>query len=131
MGARSLFIADVFDVGRDGKTKTPFGRVFYTKNKSLVFYAFDLDKQRDVQNKTNVAFQAWGLNDSDKHHPLNLGIFYVDSQANRRWALKFDNPAVLEKINAVFVTVEPSGGSTKPSGKQLLYAYLEAQPNHP
>jgi hypothetical protein len=130
MGARSLFIADVFDVGRDGKTKTPFGRVFYTKNKSLVFYAFDLDKQRNAQNK-NVAFQAWGLNDSDKHHPLNLGIFYIDSEANRRWALKFDNPAILEKINAVFVTVEPSGGSTRPSGKQLLYAYLEAQPNHP
>ncbi len=97
MGARDLFIADVFDIARDGTTKKPFGRVFYTKNKSLVFYAFDLDKQRDARSK-DVAFQAWGLNDADKHRPVNLGIM---------------------------------GGSTKPSGKQLLYAYLQAQPNHP
>ena len=130
MGARDLFIADVFDIDREGRTKQPFGRVFYTKNKSLIFYAFDLDKQRGLHTQ-DVAFQAWGLNDADKRHPLNLGIFYMDNQANRRWALKFDNPTVLEKINSVFVTVEPSGGSNKPSGKQLLFAYLEAQPNHP
>jgi hypothetical protein len=131
MGARDLFIADVFDIARDGTTKMPFGRVFYTKNKSLVFYAFDLDKQQDVRTKTDVAFQVWGQNDTDKRQALNLGIFYMDNQANRRWVLKFDDPSVLERINAVFVTVEPSGGSPKPSGKQLLYAYLEAQPNHP
>jgi hypothetical protein len=130
MGARDLFIADVFDIDREGRTKQPFGRVFYTKNKSLIFYAFDLDKQRGLHTQ-EVAFQAWGLNDADKHHPLNLGVFYMDNQTNRRWALKFDNPTVLEKINSVFVTVEPSGGSNKPSGKQLLFAYLEAQPNHP
>ena len=130
MGARDLFIADVFDIDREGRTKQPFGRVFYTKNKSLIFYAFDLDKQRGLHTQ-DVAFQAWGLNDADKLHPLNLGVFYMDNQTNRRWALKFDNPTVLEKINSVFVTVEPSGGSNKPSGKQLLFAYLEAQPNHP
>jgi hypothetical protein len=130
MGARDLFIADVFDIARDGTTKKPFGRVFYTKNKSLVFYAFDLDKQREARSK-DVAFQAWGLNDADKHRPVNLGIMYMDNQTNRRWVLKFDDSAVLERINAVFVTVEPSGGSMKPSGKQLLYAYLQAQPNHP
>lgn len=130
MGARDLFIADVFDIARDGTTKKPFGRVFYTKNKSLVFYAFDLDKQRDARSR-DVAFQAWGLNDADKHRAVNLGIMYMDNRTNRRWVLKFDDPAVLERINAVFVTVEPSGGSAKPSGKQLLYAYLQAQPNHP
>jgi hypothetical protein len=131
MGARNLFIADVFDIARDGTTKQPFGRVFYTKNKSLVFYAFDLDKQQDIRTKTNVAFQAWGENDADKQQPVNLGVFYMDNEANRRWVLKFDNPSVLERINAVYVTVEPAGGSAKPKGKQLLYAYLEAQPNHP
>lgn len=130
MGARDLFIADVFDIDRDGKTKKPFGRVFYTKNKSLVFYAFDLDKQPHPRSQ-DVTFQAWGVNDADKHRPVSLGIFYMDNQVNRRWVLKFDDPAVLERINAVFVTLEPSGGSSKPSGKQLLYAYLEAQPNHP
>jgi hypothetical protein len=31
----------------------------------------------------------------------------------------------------VFVTVEPHGGSEKPSGKPFLYAYLKMGPNHP
>jgi hypothetical protein len=129
MGARDLYIADVFDVDPNSRTQKPFGRVFYTKNKSLIFYAFDLDQQRGVKNAS--AFQAWGLGDSDNKHPLNLGILYLDNQANRRWVLKFEDPAALAKINAVFVTIEPPGGSTKPSGKQLLYAYLSNQPNHP
>jgi anti-sigma factor RsiW len=129
MGARDLYIADVFDVDPDSHTQKPFGRVFYTKKKSLIFYAFDLDQQRGL--KSVSAFQAWGLGDSDKKHPLNLGIFYQDNQANRRWMLKFEDPAALAKINAVFVTIEPPGGSAKPSGKQLLYAYLSNQPNHP
>jgi hypothetical protein len=129
MGARDLYIADVFDVDPNSHTQKPFGRVFYTKRKSLIFYAFDLDQQRGA--KSVSTFQAWGLGDSDKKHPLNLGIFYQDNQANRRWVLKFEDPDALAKINAVFVTVEPAGGSLKPSGKQLLYAYLTNQPNHP
>jgi hypothetical protein len=129
MGARDLYIADVFDVDPNSRTQKPFGRVFYTKNKSLIFYAFDLDQQRGI--KSASAFQAWGLGDSDNKHPLNLGILYLDNQANRRWVLKFEDPAALAKINAVFVTIEPPGGSAKPSGKQLLYAYLSNQPNHP
>jgi len=129
MGARDLLIADVSDVDPDGHSRKPFGRVFYTKNKSLVFYAFDLDKQpglRDVKT-----FQAWGQNPQDKERPVKMGIFYMDNAANRRWVLKFDNPKVMEQIDAVFVTVEPKGGSDKPSGKQLMYAYLRTPPNHP
>jgi hypothetical protein len=129
MGARDLYIADVFDVDPNSRTQKPFGRVFYTKNKSLLFYAFDLDQQRGVKNAS--AFQAWGLGDGDKKHPLSLGILYLDNQVNRRWVLKFEDADVLAKINAVFVTVEPKNGSAKPSGKQLLYAYLSNQPNHP
>jgi hypothetical protein len=45
--------------------------------------------------------------------------------------LKFDDPEKLAQIDSVFVTVEPHGGSKKPSGKQLLYASLRTQPNHP
>jgi anti-sigma-K factor RskA len=129
MGARDLYIADVFDVDPNSRTQKPFGRVFYTKNKSLIFYAFDLDQQRGIKNAS--AFQAWGLGDSDNKHPLNLGILYLDNQANRRWVLKFEDPVALARINSVFVTVEPSGGSARPSGKPLLYAYLSNQPNHP
>ena len=38
---------------------------------------------------------------------LNLGIFYEDNSAKKRWVLKFDNPKALAEIDAVFVTVKP------------------------
>lgn len=129
MGARELTIAEITDFDLNAQKKKPFGRVFFTKNKSLIFYAFDLDKQRGLHNAS--AFQAWGVSDSDRKTAVNLGILYKDSELNRRWTLKFDDPEILEKIDAVFVTVEPNGGSAKPSGKQLLYAYIRTQPNHP
>ena len=129
MGARDLLIADVSDVDQDGNSRKPFGRVFYTKNKSLIFYAFDLEKHPNLRNAKT--FQLWGQKTSDKERPANLGIFYMDNEANRRWVLKFDNPKVMEQIDAVFVTVEPKGGSDKPNGKQLMYAYLRTPPNHP
>ncbi|MHB8413386.1 MAG: zf-HC2 domain-containing protein [Candidatus Acidiferrales bacterium] len=129
MGARDLYIAEVYDVGRDGTTKKPFGRVFYTKGKSLVFYAYDLDHQAGVNNVST--FQAWGRRGPDRKEALNLGIFYQDNAAKKRWVLKFDNPKELDEIDAVFVTIEPKGGSHKPSGKSLLFAYLKMNPNHP
>jgi len=129
MGARDLLIADVYDNDNDGHARKAFGRVFYTKNKSLVFYAFDLDKTLGIENAKT--FQAWGEDGTSKNQPVNLGIFYMDNEANRRWVLRFDNPEIMQRINAVFVTVEPKPGNQKPSGKQLLYAYLRTQPNHP
>jgi hypothetical protein len=130
MGARQLYIADVFDVNQDGKNSKAFGRVFYTKGKSLIFYAFDLDRQAGLREAK--AFQAWGRGDADRSSAVSLGIFYLDSEANRRWVLKSDDPAVLAQISAVFVTAEPTGGSRKPSGKPFLFAYLRSlPPNHP
>ncbi|MGH9830460.1 MAG: anti-sigma factor, partial [Blastocatellia bacterium] len=114
---------------RDGRTQKPFGRIFYTKGKSLVFYAYDLDQQRGA--KKAHTFQAWGRRGPEKEEALNLGIFYQDNAANKRWVLKFDNPKELAEIDAVFVTIEPKGGSHKPSGKPLLFAYLRMNPNHP
>lgn len=129
MGARNLYIAEVYDVARDGTTRKPYGRVFYTKGKSLVFYAYDLDRQPGV--KKTSTFQAWGQDGPDRDRALNLGIFYQDGAAQRRWVLKFDDPRKLDQINAVFVTVEPHGGSEEPSGKRLLFASLRIEPNHP
>jgi DNA repair exonuclease SbcCD ATPase subunit len=129
MGARDLYIAEVYDVGRDGATQKPCGRVFYTKGKSLVFYAYDLDQQPGVRNART--FQAWGRRGADMQEALNLGVFYEDNAAKKRWVLKFDDAKTLEQIDAVFVTVEPNGGSHKPSGKPLLFAYLKIDPNHP
>jgi anti-sigma factor RsiW len=130
MGARQLYIADVIDVDQNGDRRKPFGRVFYTKGKSLIFYAFDLDRQPGVREAST--YQAWAREGSDRARPVSLGIFYVDSETNRRWALKASDPKVLAEINSVFVTVEPKGGSQNPTGKPLLYAYLRTEtPNHP
>jgi hypothetical protein len=132
MGARKLYIADVFDVDSGSHTRKPFGRVFYTQNKSLVFYAFDLDHQPGVKNAS--VFQVWGQRDveaNDSSHAMNLGILYMDSESNRRWVLRSDDPKQLDEIDAVFVTVEPHGGSQKPTGKPLLYALLRKEANHP
>ncbi|HEV2396211.1 MAG TPA: zf-HC2 domain-containing protein [Candidatus Sulfotelmatobacter sp.] len=129
MGARDLYVAEVYDVARTGETQKPYGRVFYTRGKSLIFYAYDLDQEPGL--KAARAFQAWGQHGPDRTQALNLGIFYVDNSSKKRWVLKFDDPKMLAQIDAVFVTIEPSGGSRKPSGKPLLFAYLKADPNHP
>jgi len=128
MGARDLYMADVHDVSGKGTDKT-YGRVFYTKGKRLIFYAFDLDAQPGVQNAST--FQAWGRKGPDKQQARSLGIFYEDNISKKRWVLKAEDPKTLEDIDAVFVTVEPNGGSQHPSGKPLLFAYLRVSPNHP
>jgi hypothetical protein len=129
MGARDLYIADVFDVDRDGKTRKPFGRVFYTGGKSLVFYAFDLDRQPGAREATT--FQAWGRRGPGDKHPFNMGTLSLDNAVNRRWALHFDDSKILAELDAVFVTLEPRSGAQKPTGKQLLFASLRIPPNHP
>jgi hypothetical protein len=129
MGARDLYVAEVYDVERTGETRKPYGRVFYTKGKSLIFYAYDLDQQPGVKNAST--FQAWGRRGPDRQQALNLGVFYVDNASKKRWVLRFDDPKTLAQIDAVFVTVEPNGGSHKPSNRPLLFAYLHIDPNHP
>jgi hypothetical protein len=129
MGARDLYVAEVYDVERTGETKKPYGRLFYTKGKSLIFYAYDLDQQAGLKNAST--FQAWGRRGPDWQQALNLGIFFVDNASKKRWVLRFDDPKALAQIDAVFVTVEPNGGSHKPSHKPLLFAYLHIDPNHP
>jgi len=129
MGARNLYVAEVYDVERTGETKKPYGRVFYTKGKSLIFYAYDLDQQAGIKNAST--FQAWGRRGPDRQQALSLGVFYVDNSSKKRWVLRFDDPQALAQIDAVFVTVEPNGGSRRPSNKSLLFAYLHIDPNHP
>jgi hypothetical protein len=130
MGARGLYIADVYDVDSRSRTRKSFGRVFYTQGKSLIFYAFDLDP--GVTNAN--AFQVWGRKETAKGtqaRPKSLGILYLDSESNRRWVMRFDDARQLEEIDAVFVTVEPHGGSPKPTSKPFLYALLRQEVNHP
>ena len=129
MGARNLHIVDVWDVDSKGKDRRAFGRVFYTEEKSLIFYAFDLSHQSTA--KRNASFQVWGARGPTQTPAESLGIFYVDNQKQNRWVLKFEDPRVLAEIDSVFVTVEPQGGSARPTGRKLLYAYLKTNLNHP
>jgi hypothetical protein len=129
MGARNLHIVDVLDVDSKGKDKRAFGRVFYTEEKSLIFYAFDLGDRGSVRR--NASFQVWGARGLAQNPAQSLGVFYVDDQKQNRWVLKFEDPRILAEIDSVFVTVEPQGGSARPTGRKFLYAYLKANPNHP
>jgi Putative zinc-finger len=127
MGARDLYIAEVYDVGDHGETKKPYGRVFYTRGKSLIFYAYDLDQQSRLKQAST--FQAWGRRGPDRKQAVNLGLFYEDN--GKRWVMKCDDPRTLAQIDAVFVTVEPHGPSYRPSDNTLLFAYLKVNANHP
>jgi hypothetical protein len=69
------------------------------------------------------SFQAWGQL-SDASNSAVESWDFLRRRAQKRWTLRFDNPAVLDKLSAVFATVEPHGGASKPSGQKLMYAYL-------
>jgi hypothetical protein len=128
MGSRNLHIIDVTDVDSRG-TQRPFGRVFYTEGKSLLFYAYDLDRKKKSLEK--FSFQAWGQLGAKSGPVQSLGLFQADDQAQNRWVLRCDDPTLLAQIDSVFVTIEPTGGSSRPQGQQLIYAFLKANPNHP
>jgi hypothetical protein len=129
MGARDLFIADVYDIDKSGLPRKPFGRVFYTKGRSLLFYAFDLERQPGA--KSASSFQVWGRRGYGDTRPLNMGMMYLDSETSKRWILKYSDTKALSQVDAVFVTIEPHGGSETPKGRQLLYASLRTPANHP
>jgi hypothetical protein len=130
IGARNLHIIDVYDTDLEGRTKTSFARAFYTEGKSLVFYAYDLPAKRTEEGK--FVYAAWGEKNGDKKKVRNLGILLNDDKGQKRWMLNFSDPKVLAEIDSVFITLERVGkDGDGPSGKRLLTAYLESQPNHP
>lgn len=129
MGARNLHIIDVADVDGDGGRRS-LGRVFYTEGKSLIFYAYDMEKKKNLLEKFSL--QAWGERGATRSGVAqSLGIFFTDDRNENQWMLKYNDPKVLTQIDSVFVTLEPKGGSIKPRGQKLMYAYLKATPNHP
>jgi hypothetical protein len=126
IGSRNLHIIDVADV-ENGGVRKPFGRVFYTEGKSLIFYAYDLSKTKGRQT-----FYAWGQRDGDPHTPRALGALQNDDPAQGRWVFRFNDTKVLAQIDSVYVTLEPNEkqGDT-PRGKKLLNAFLGTPANHP
>lgn len=131
LGARSLRMIDVYDVGGEGELERPFGRIFYAEGRWLVFYAFDLDQQKGL--KRGAIFQAWGQKGEGigKDTPHSLGTFYVDDPIQNRWILKVDDAKVLSRIDYVFVTDGVRKEGVRPKGRQLLSTSLNVAPNHP
>jgi hypothetical protein len=128
-GARDLHIVDVYDVDAKGMTKRTYGRVYYVEKKLLMLYAFDLESKK--HNRAPASFQAWGYRQPNQSKPESLGLFSMDDPSVNRWVLKVNNPRVLERIDAVFVTAETPSGSPSPTGRRILYANLAGPANHP
>ncbi len=128
-GARDLHIVDVYDVDSKGNAKPTFGRVYYVEKKLLVFYAFDLQEKR--RNHKAAFFQAWGYRGAAPDRPHSLGLFQADTRMANRWVLKVSDTRILERIDTIFVTLEPRQDRSVPSGHRLLYANLAGPPNHP
>jgi hypothetical protein len=127
--ARNLHIVDVDDTGPNGRRLRPFGRIFYSEGKQLLFYAYDLSDTRKLNAKVN--FYVWGSREGLNNPVRSLGIFHADDVKDGRWVLTFDDPNVLAQINCVFVTAESDKkGVTQPTGRQILFASLGG-PNHP
>jgi len=129
LGARDLHIVDVYDVDGSGRSARAYGRIYYVNHNQLIFYAFDLGKlERD---RKVVAFQAWGFRQPQSTQVESLGLFYLDNAPLNRWTLRVSDPRILARIDTLFVTAEPPGGSRFPKGKRLLMASLAGPPNHP
>jgi hypothetical protein len=126
--ARNLHIIDVHDVNGAGDHQLPFGRIFYTEGKSLVFYAYDLPRASDTNPQ--LSFQVWGGEQGKEEVAKSLGVFR--SESDGRWILTCDDAHVLARVDTIFVTTEKGRRSAqKPSGKRILYAFLGDRPNHP
>jgi hypothetical protein len=129
-GARDLHIVDVYDVDHAGKSSLAYGRIYYVNRHLLLFYAFDL-ANKAKKNRKPVAFQVWGFRQPNSTKAESLGLFYLDDAKLDRWVLRVSDPRLLARIDTLFVTVEPPGGSNSPKGHELLLASLAGPPNHP
>jgi hypothetical protein len=126
IAARNLHVVDVYDSDPDPKRRRAFGRILYTENKSLIFYAYDLT---DPGQRT---FHVWGQKLGDAKTIRSLGIFASDDIPDKRWRLTLDDPGVLAQVNSIFVTVEVgTRAGPQPRGERVLYAYLGSEANHP
>lgn len=128
ISARNLHIVDVYDSDSDGNRKKAFGRVFYVEGKSLVFYAYGLPEK---PSSKEVQFRVWGEQAGVKSVSINLGTMHSDDPAQSRWVLRCNEPKVLAKINAIYITADPHSHPTSDShGPKMMYAFLGSA-NHP
>jgi hypothetical protein len=130
MAERNLHVVDVVDTDARGKTRPAFGRIFFSEDKVLEFYAYDLNDGK--LQKANYQYHVWAKKEGGDKQVRSLGIFYSDNKEQRRWKFQCNDPKILREIDSVFVTLEPADSDPKhPKGQNLMYAYLRGQPNHP
>jgi hypothetical protein len=128
--ARNLHIVDVNEADENGREQKPFGRIFYTEGKKLVFYAYDLTDSRQLHAK--ISFYVWGEKLGSNQPIKTLGVFHDDNKNEGRWVLTFDDQEVLAQIDSVFVTAETDKRpASQPGRRKILYAFLGNKPNHP
>jgi len=72
LGARSLHIIGAFDASSRGEFERPFGRIFYTEGKSLIFLC--IPPRPTERMKRGAVFQAWGEAREFPNY-LSTGIF--------------------------------------------------------
>ena len=129
ISARNLHIVDVYDTEANGERKRAFGRVFFVEGRSLVFFAYDLPIPHHGNKK--VEFQVWGEQAGVDSVTINLGAMRSDNSSEERWVLSCDDPKILNRINAVYLTADTNPrADSKPRGAKLLYGFL-GSPNHP
>ena len=129
IAARNLHIVDVYDTEDTGERKRAFGRVFYVEGRSLVFYAYDLASSKHA--KRQIQFRVWGEQAGVKSVSVNLGVMHNDSAVQARWVLTCDDPKVLSRINAIYISPDANSRSdSEPRGQKMMYAFL-GSPNHP
>jgi len=125
--ARQLRVVDVRDMDENGKPARTFGRVFLTEGKSLMFFAFDLADAKGSGGSPH--YQVWGQQMGKSESAHRLGILSVDDKGQNRWALKVENPQLLNDVNYVYVTA--SSSTAEVTGQKMLYAFLGQPGNIP
>jgi hypothetical protein len=129
MGARNLHIIDVEDVEDSSGPSSRLAACF-TLRESLSSFTLSIWRS-DGSRWKNTLFKRGARGKPKVARCRALGVFVNEDQGKSPWVLKYDDPKVLAQIDSVFVTIEPKGGSNRPQGRQLMYAYLRANANHP
>jgi hypothetical protein len=120
--ARSVHLVSIREIEPSAERKGPVGHIFYTHGKALM-YAFNLAGPGAPNAK--MSFRVWGEKSGATGPAKSLGVFQSDDERTSRWRFALDDPDVLAKIDAVFVTAEPDRKMVaKPSGKRILFARL-------
>lgn len=127
ISSRNLHIIDIYDNDSSNRTRQLSGRVFYVEGKSLVFYAYDLPDAR--RKSRDTVFRVWGETAGTRTPSYQLGVMRKETNGQGRWVLSFNDPKVLNRINAVYVSTDPLALAPE-NPHRVMYAFLGSA-NHP